>query len=196
MEPEVSSEEKLLKLIRKKNPSRGPEAKTARSVHGKADFDAAKFINGMLLLIVVVSGAYIVWYGVQTNFLNKNSLVLEETTAVTEAEPLAGPSEGKPLSHYEEIVAQRDIFNTSFQKTVPAAGPQAVQSAQQVNPLQNLTLVGVVMDEEPQAIIYNQSTHETLFLKKGESVDEVLIEGIQEEKVSVVSQGQTIDLTL
>ena len=114
-----------------------------------------------------------------------------------EAEPVPVPPAARPISYYEEIVAQRDIFNTSFQKTVPAAGPQATaQAVQPVNPLQNLTLVGVVLDEEPQAIIHNQSTRETLFLKKGDSVDGVVIEGVREEKVTVLFQGQSIDLIL
>ena len=203
MEPEVSSEEKLLKLIRKKNASAGPKKvfdrkkneKPVSSIAGKANFDAAKFINGMLLLIVLAVGMYIVWHGAQSG-LNKNDLILEEVAAVPEVETET-PVEAKPLSYYEEIVAQRDIFNTSFQKTAPTTGPQTTtQTVQPVNPLQNVTLVGVVMDDEPQAIIHNQNTNETFFLKKGESTDGVVVENIVEEKVTVQFQGESIDLTL
>ncbi len=108
----------------------------------------------------------------------------------------------KPFSFYSEQIQKRDIFQLYVpvleQKPVDTEVLQEQIDPQNVhNPtefVQNLRLVGIVLDQTPEAIIEDLQTNETLFLHKGDQIREGVIEEIQESKVVFNYYGQHVEI--
>ena len=87
-------------------------------------------------------------------------------------------------------MAQRDIFQA------PWENPQEKGAAPQQDDLQKkLKLVGIVLDEAPQAVVEDQETHETYFLFVGDEIGQARVEEIQEEKVILLLNEEKVELT-
>lgn len=86
----------------------------------------------------------------------------------------------------------RDIFQSSG---TPASAP-AAQSAQPapVDFAQMYRITGIVLGDQPTAIIENVGTESTLFLTVGDALGEAVITDIQENRVLLDHQGQTVEL--
>lgn len=203
MDRPISSEEKLLNFIRRKNPLSPSKEKKASS--GKdSDFAAKagyvkgsvyflKLLNKFLGLLAVIFIGYLVYKGF---VINQNESVDLPVMSVPETEIRAvtpASYQIKPLSYYTDLIDQRDIFNTSFEK--PKAEKSVVAVLQTIDPMKNLRLVGVVLAETPQAIVEDLDAKETVFLAKGDAIKEMVLEDIQETKIILNYQGQRFELT-
>lgn len=103
-------------------------------------------------------------------------------------------AETAPFSYYEGIIGKRDVFRT-------ANAPEKSNKSLTVQPapselLQNYSLIGVVADENPQAIIEDKNSKQTYFLNKGQSLGQMKIEDIQEGKVILEANGQRLELSI
>ena len=203
----ISSEEKLLKLIRRKDQHGKPTAEKEVD-KGKAasqgsflsglkisDQDWLTRINNVLMLVVCISAVYFFAKTFWINQKQADELSFEDKGAIVE--PVTQNNlavEQKPLDYYLSIVEKRNIFNTSFE---PAAAKKEAMPTQaiQEDPRNSLRLVGIVMDQKPQAIIEDSQSKETFFLFKGDKINEVLIEDIFENKVVLSYGGQRFELT-
>lgn len=129
---------------------------------------------------------------------NKNSVLIpeaarQEDDLLTEA-ILPQP---KPFHEYESMIAQRDIFKPAWIAQEPAVTEQVVLGPADppaTEILQNLKVVGIILDAVPQAIIEDSQTRQTYFLHKGESFKGAVIENIKQSKVELKLGGQTITL--
>ena len=74
----------------------------------------------------------------------------------------------------------------------PAGNPRGMPAAW----IKRLKLVGVVLDQEPQAIVENRRTRQTLFLRRGDRVEGAVVKEILEGKVILTYAGQSVELTL
>lgn len=206
MDRDISSEEKLLGLIRDKDRTntqrRGKEEFRA---HRQRDFgkeffqrprDPVEFINRVLVVLMVAGVGYFGIKGLTLETKKTDVMTIDTLDPSQEILPTMA-ADVAPLSYYEEIAAQRDIFNTTFQKpTQPIFPDQASGSVAPVDPLRNLRLVGVVLAQPSQAIIEDSEAQETLFLFKGDSVRGLTVADIGEGKVTFLYQGQKIELPL
>ncbi|MCH7505283.1 hypothetical protein IID04_06600, partial [PVC group bacterium] len=57
-------------------------------------------------------------------------------------------------------------------------------------------LVGILLDEKPQAIVQDRRTKSTYYVHEGDRVDEVVVESIQEGSVKFSYQGETFELRI
>ena len=103
----------------------------------------------------------------------------------------------RPYSYYSREIEKRDIFRPyrELKPEFPSAlpGPKRVTLRERVA---NLSLRGIVLDEEPQAIIVDNKEKKTYFLNKGQFIREIKIEDILKGKVILSYQGERLDLRL
>jgi len=97
----------------------------------------------------------------------------------------------KPFEFYQQSVAGRNIFGSiSAQET---AGPA---SAAGVDLVKDISLVGIIAGENPQAIVEDKKTAKTYYVTKGQLIADMQIDDIQESKIIVNYKGQKYELYL
>ena len=197
MEKPITSEEKLLRLIRKKKSSKqsensegnlggkGPAAKKERS-------DFLKIINRLLLIAI---GGLIGYMGITyLLFPKKEEAAVPSAAAEPVSREVASKAlsliERKPFSFYQETIARRDIFQAPWEKSQEKGAAPLVEDLSK-----KLKLVGIVLDQKPQAVIEDQETHQTYFLSPGESIGGARLEELQEGKVIFLFNEEKVELT-
>src|SRR3989338_1966952 len=203
MPEEISPEEKLLRLIRKKTLQAAEGSVSARKkegmglagriAHGKSWQGGIQLARRFLLLASLILTFYIVYelLFVKTgsgSFLRETKATYDEdaATTITVATP-------KPYEYYSDQIEKRDIFESPLYRVKPGEGIKPAAGASEFT--KNLRLVGIVLDENAEAIIEDLDSKETLFLHKGESIKEALVYEIQESKVILIYHNQRVELT-
>jgi hypothetical protein len=98
----------------------------------------------------------------------------------------------KPYSYYSQEIGKKELFKSSV---LQGQETQTTALAPTINEMSaNLILLGIVLDEQPQAIIEDSKTKKTYFLYKGDNIGEIKVEDIQENKVVLSYQGEKIEL--
>jgi len=195
---ETPPEEKLLRLIRgkPKKSERASSSLEARpkeytSIRPKKPHDFYRLGVALLILIVVFGTGYTIF----ESTLPQLGLKIDDLReTVTEDKMDKEPTEilsAKPYSYYSEYIDSRDIFKTDL---LSGKGAGDSLDASLVGKLSNLTLVGIVLDKIPQAIIEHEKDQKTYFLKKGDSIDEVKVVDISEGKVTLSFEEEEFEL--
>lgn len=98
----------------------------------------------------------------------------------------------RPLESYLSDVQNRQIF------TVLSVSQETEQPAIVMNMdlVKDLSLVGIISGEPPQAIIEDKKAQKTYTLTAGQSFGEFRLESIEEGKVLATYQGQKFELYL
>ena len=221
----ISPEEKLLRLIRgerkpknkalplpekeKAVPHEGdsgaaavaPRRKIAPPVQFKGGGDYVKAINITLITVLVIIAAVLLIDIISFN-LKRPAYVSEiaretggrpqpQTQPATPAQANTSP----PVAENPDnsgLLASKDLFKTSPVQGAPAARvPQA-----SYDKLKDFTLMGIIAGDKPQAILEDGKNKKTYFLYKGDSVDNIKVEDIQEDKVILTINGEQLELTL
>ena len=101
--------------------------------------------------------------------------------------------EAVSFDDYQRLLSDKSIF-------VPAAPRKRQQSATEGPSLRDLVkelrLVGIMPGEDPQAIIEDKRTGETLFLKRDEMINDIKIEDIGTGRVTLSYNEDTTTLSL
>ncbi len=106
--------------------------------------------------------------------------VFEEVSSVREIALV----EPKPYRYYARQFEKKDIFKLSPIVPAQEKGPETTKSLPDEREfMENLKLTGIVLDNNPEAIIENLKTKETLFLHKGDRVHGAVVEDIRDGKV-------------
>jgi len=206
MDKGIPPEERLLRLIRgKRNSGIKPQAATKKKIQVKSKFfepanelfkdKVTPFLNFRLLNILLLSLLVIFFIflfsqvfmpsGARINKISK-SVESEEKQKKTKIQI----SEPKDYEYYSKQFAKRDIFDAPVIEKQPTASGDVTQA------ISNFKLVGIVLDDQPQAIIEDSATKETHFLNKGDKLDRIQIKEILESKVIVIYSGEEIELEL
>lgn len=195
----MTSEEKLLKLIRKKgnNPDAPAEllqgsASTPGKKRKKPKRHFLKLINRLLILgIIALIAAVVMKYFVSQQ---ESADLLKEQDVIEKegGQGLIQIPKQKPFSYYQSRIDKRNIFRSPWEK------PKAGTSGQQSGPISDLAnefkIVGIVVDDSPNVILEDVKTNETFFVAEGESIKGATIEKIEEDKVIFIYNGETIEL--
>jgi len=204
----ISSEEKLLGLIRRKDQqnkeARSKDSSPENPLRKRSLFSKGKgfgedwltTLNNILMILVFVLAVYFVMKTFGNQQKQVEALVMK--TQEIKGEPLAQENiipEPKPLDYYLNIVENRNIFNTSFDPMAPVKNGTPPIDKMEKDPRNHLRLVGIVMDQNPQAIIEDSQSKETFFLFKGDKIDEITVEDILENKVVITYRGQPYELS-
>lgn len=197
----VSSEEKLLELLRKQDQGKqgrpvpaAIEDERSKKKIKKQDFPFLKYFNR--LMIILGFGMLVIFIVLQFRPVPApSSLPADETQNTPEdqsgAEDMVPGRFNKPFSFYEDMLKTRDIF-ASPQEISAAGNVVEIPYVEAING--RFILVGLIIDQDPQAMIEDGQTGQTIFLKINESVSGLKLLDIQEGKIMVDYQGQISEL--
>lgn len=160
-----------------------------------AAFFEIRQINKVLLAFVLASGVYlavdlILSRPAQTDFLSQVSTSEPVYPVFKEAQDAS-----RDLPYYKEPLRRRHPFLPPGGPAIPVQAASLPPPVEQgPSPFQGLKLVGISTGEEPLAMIEDETTGRTYFLKRGQEVREVKIQSITKEKVVVTYDGQEGEL--
>jgi len=204
MKDSSSPEDKLLRLIR--NPKKpqiaqdqkaktqklnsGAGANTGTDLRLKPNTAKAKsFLNpGKVFFgLFAACGAFLIstliypWIGL------KNFRLPKISEKSTEEKRLAKDA-AKPLEEYMQSVKGRRIFSGA-----------AIQGTSLINVanfdlIKDISLVGIISGENPQAVIEDKKAQKTFYVNKGQFIGEMQVEDIQEGKIIINYAGQKYEL--
>lgn len=203
----MTSEEKLLNLIRKKTPEKKAEggSKPAPDLFGlerrskawQRDFFKIFQVGSRILMaFCLVLAVYIVMNLV---FYAKDKKPLVTEIILENDENFSGQEAFTPqmkgFNEYDEL-SKKNVFALEG-KTGPGADPAAPEEAvtSVVDDFtQSYKLVGIILDQYPQAVIEDAKNDRTLFLSKGEEIGGAILEKIEEGRVIFLRNGQRVEL--
>jgi type II secretory pathway component PulC len=191
----LTSEEKLLRLIRKKGES--PEGKKKKDAAqeprvlkqggSKSSYVFVKGLTAVVRLGCVLGVIYLMYLF----FQKTNTIELEDKAAVLEeTQPSSAFPELKPISYYESVLSQRDIFLAPWEKGVIENA-----TAVSLDVVSMIKVAGIMMDKNPQAIIEDRVSGQTVFLSVGEEVNAAKITAIFADKVVFEYAGGQFELS-
>ncbi|MEE8360318.1 MAG: hypothetical protein V3S04_05265 [Candidatus Omnitrophota bacterium] len=215
MAKEFSPEEKLLNLIKKKKkPEAAPVQETTRvegsapemveapakekavrisqpavSFGGIANFENIKTLNTALFAMLILIILYVF---VDIFFIPPKEI---RVTGIDEKKYARSVDEidVRPYSYYSQEMRSKKVFRPSItQERTKSFAPEII--AEEI--IGNLTLLGIVTGEVPQAIIEDKKLKKSFFLKEGQSTGGVLLKKIDEGSVTVVYRGEEFNLSL
>ncbi len=218
MRKDFSPEEKLLRLIRgskKKETAKregGVEAQSSEQMaqtgklpvrRGEVEAKAARAVSlpftlrdfnlrpVNVVLIIILAGllVYFVYEVFYTSY-HKEADIFAESEKVTEIEE-EDSLEIKPYSFYSSAIEGRNIFMPQqLEVEEVITGP----SLEEITA--DLSLIGIIAGERPQAIIEEKKSGKSYFLYKGGSVGKAKIVEILEDSVVMEYQGEKFELVL
>lgn len=199
MPEHVSPEEKLLKLIRRKDKAEPSQDHAAASPKAqKSSFNAGVMFGvagKMLILGIVGLSGYI---GYEFFFTGQNmNLTLEkvQTPAFQEIADTTVLADIKPYTYYTDIIQTRDIFESPLYGKNQKKGEEIQKVSSLPELTQNLKLVGIILDKNSVAVIEDVQGQKTFFLHKGEEIKNATVENIEEGKVTLLYGGKMVELT-
>lgn len=208
MKDNISPEEKLLRLIKgqkQKPPAADIDKKPstlATDTKPRIRRHSYSFISKYLYTLniqkiiqaaFVVSCIYLIisfiypWWGLRKIGLPK---IIPEGITESKTEPRQEP---EPNEFYLEGIRGRQIF-----KGKSASAPETEQplSIAKVDLTNDMSLVGIISGENPQAIIEDKKTQKTYYVTKGQFIGELQVEDIREGRITLNHQGQRYELYL
>ena len=122
--------------------------------------------------------------------LKKVKLPAVTGSAVGQIKPLS-QEEAKPFEFYLDGVSGRQIFAGVGSAT--AALPQAAAG---VNVADDISLVGIISGENPQAVVEDKKNQKTYYLSRGQLIGDLRVDDIKEGKIIVDRKGEKFELYL
>lgn len=197
-------EEKLLRLIRgKKKPEvavAGMAGKTAFKNNFKLSFAIPEPVRNLvtprriIFVLLVFACLYLAYTFVSPALESKNINLPKardsESLAISDKET---KGETKPFESYLEGIKGKQIFSTVTTSTPDTTLQQAAVNAEKIK---DITLMGVISGDNPQAIIEDKKLQKTFYLNPGQFIGDFKVEEIQEGKVVLSYNGQKYELYL
>jgi hypothetical protein len=153
-----------------------------------------RVLNQVLKLCVLFLACYfVINLSLSIVHLRKDVGLKTKIEKNTEAKSFQMSSLLKSLSYYLEKARERDIFKIGIKKSAPEAGKGPSQRIIEVT--QDLRLVGISWSDDPDVMIEDTKTKRTLFLKKGQMINnEIKLQAVFRDKVILSYSGEEIDL--
>ena len=200
----MTAEEKLLKLIRKKD-----QPKTKAQENSKTDIkapagdpkklnleikglDTVVFFNQFLILVLIILAGYLAVKFFSADKEQKINIISEKKTPTASKEQAAAVRpEIKSFSYFETKIGSRNIFFNPWEKQQQGTEPSADAG---VDLGRQIKLVGIVLDKDPKAIIEDLKGNQTLFLSPGGSINNAVLKEIRGDKVIFLYNNQEVEL--
>lgn len=101
----------------------------------------------------------------------------------------------KPMSHYSREIGKKELFQLNPGFGTPLALEKSEASnIRLVKLAENLVLLGITIDHEPQAVIENQKDKKTYFLRVGDFIGQIKVEAILRGKVVLGYEDERLEL--
>lgn len=204
-EEPLTSEEKLLRLIRKKSKSVEADRMPFQERHPTVSPDmpepaqkAEKPMDPLALSIRALAiAAGVILIIVLVKYSRMKPLAEQTASAIPVAEDIV-PAESPvqafdvpPFDFYKQSMDGRDIFQAPWERPVSAA---IVSGASAAELTRQLKLVGILLDKDPKAIVENLGTQQTFFVSPGESIGNAVVSEIQQDKVILIFGQEKVEL--
>ena len=177
----------LLKFL----PFKKGIAQTARKTRKRTVKISIALINNVL----IVACSLIICFSIFNFIFNKKDISKFLDTIPTtgySSKPESDIAKLRPFLHYLALVQRRNIFRPIRLIADIDESKQNKETLQDL--LKDLVLVGISWDKQPQAMIESKKTNQTYFLRAGESINNLRIESILENKVIFVYEGEKGEL--
>jgi hypothetical protein len=196
----ITSEEKLLKVIRKQDKVRQVQKQPKRPMSFDPFKDSTvgmlRFCNRLFILVSIVFIGILVYKFFYLKAIQGHELkVLLENSAP--AEGVAGSEVPTPelFPPQQDVAVGRDLFQAPWEKPedeqaafVPVANGADLKSV--------IRLAGIVLDKtNPQAIVEDLVSGETVFLSKDGVIKDATLIDLDETKATFLYQNQRVELT-
>jgi type II secretory pathway component PulC len=146
-----------------------------------------------IFVVFILSCAYLIvnliypFFGLKGSYIpkiipeNNKEIVVAQSNAI------------KPLNNYVEVAKNRQLFTSEA-----ALSGGSVQIATVAGPdlMKDLSLVGIIAGDNPQAVIEDRKTSKTYYVNKGQSIEQFKVEDVREGKIVLSHGGQTYELSL
>ena len=200
---DAASEEKLLKLLREQDV----QAQTG-SEHVKSGpiklvnpgerwyriLDIVQVVFKLFCLIAVIWGGYKLW-----TVLNSSDVSPRTSSTATVSSQRQGRLSGlvaqrfnQSFDRYESVFEQRDLFVSPAGYFGSAA--KNIESPASNNLRTQLRLVGILIDENPQAMIEDSGSNQTHIVGVKQNVAGAILTEIHENRVVLEYNGERIEL--
>ena len=198
----MTAEEKLLKIIRRKDQAKAkadPVKVSDKLPSGHSpsfniqprDIDILVIVNRVLIVATIVLAGFVLVRAVTLEKnLNKNMMADDKPAAVDEASSKILLPQEKSFSYFESKIGARDIFFSPWEKPSTPASPDVAMDL-----ARDLKLVGIVMDQNPKAIVEDVKNNQTLFMSKGDKINNAVLKDIQSGKAIFSYNNQDVELT-
>lgn len=211
----LTSEEKLLRLIRKKDKHKdSKEVKEPRedaplpfqennTTISSDEIPVAavpapqKQVDSLAFFIRILSvTAICILIFILLKYTRGKTPVTEQTAA---PEPVAEDSiaettptfEIPSFDSYKQTMESRDIFQAPWEKPIETM-PSSTASTSAV--AGQLKLVGIVLDQDPKAIVEDLATQQTFFVSPGGKIGNATVAEIREDKVILIFGQERVEL--
>ena len=198
MKDNILPEEKLLKLIRANRKSKDvamPVSVMAAQNKSRKSFSVSfprMASSKAIKLIFFIALFYLIISLVHPIFALKKiklpQIDIKEKTVIKK-EP-RNKEAIKPYTFYSLGIKQRKIFSSA------AVDPEKPVGAVSADLVKDINLVGIISGENPQAIIEDKKAQKTYYLRKGQFIGVLQLEGIAEGKIILKYEGQRYELYL
>ena len=220
-EDSLTSEEKLLRLIRKKDKSSEalplafpeisprvspglPDAANGEPRPGREAQEPEKRMDVLALSIRVlaVTACVILIFILNKYARAKPPAALEPSFQTQIAEDIYSPSgkgegmpvpaiEVRPFEPYKQTMEGRDVFQAPWERPVQEVAASNVSAAELAK---QLKLVGILLDKDPKAIVEDLGTHQTFFVSPGERIGNAVVGEIRQDKVILIFGQEKVEL--
>ena len=121
------------------------------------------------------------------------SPVTEDKTPKPDKNPVTQGKQSASFDDYQKLINTKAIFAppaASARKTASLDGPSLSDLSK------DLRLVGIIPGDIPQAIIEDKKNNQTLFLREGETINNIEVKSISTGRVVLAYNEETITLSL
>jgi len=210
MDKPLTSEEKLLKHIRKKDRISQNKSEQVSHPKGlssskkiqlstvnekKTGLKWLKIVNQLLIVGVIGLVAFNIYRFLESDqgALPK-SLITQFKNNQKEADIDLASDEQKPFDSYKSAFEQQNIFQMPWEKPKKKVKEEVPKAAVDIS--SEYQLMGIVLDKNPQAIIQDIKQKQTHFLSQGEKLGEAVLKKIYEDRVLFEINGEEAELSL
>jgi len=213
---DISPEEKLLRLIKNKSTSKEKDSRAKAGIGAEGNVPQETFaglqssavspkisqglerINFNLINnILMILSSFLLLYILADFFFfvpsYRSELQRLKRTIRQEGPDILDVVTPLPYSYYSAQLEGKNLFKAAMIREDTAG---SIPKKELRDLIKNLTLMGIISEEEPQAIIEDKSTGKSYFLKKGELINGVKIVEIKSNKVVLEYEEQRFDLYL
>ncbi len=203
----VTSEEKLLRLIRKKDNSSGARPLADRGAVPDDPLETSPTSKKQMDLLAVSTRllavtAFMILVFVGNKYVRRESPVAPEepfSIQVVEDVPVSGKQEAasipsvdvRPFESYKQAMAERDVFQAPWEKPAEVASVPGVSASELTK---QLKLVGILLDKDPKAIVEDLGTQQTFFVSPGERIGNAVVAEIRPDKVILTFGQEKVEL--
>jgi len=207
----ISPEEKLLNLI--KNQKKKPEESMAEAINiegitggvsmNRASGQIADYIprknfslarlGKIFRVILAVSFLYLLYTFINPLINLKKTYIPEPLTMQAITSNIDQEDTLKPLEFYLKGISEKQIFATA---SAGLGSSSTLKSLSDTDLLKEISLVGIIGGDDPQAAIEDKKIQKTYYLKEGQFIRQFQIKDIQDGKVILDYRGERFEFYL